>query len=321
MTTGKFMEKVPKTIKEHPEAWLWSRVWYKVHHQNKMFTAVFCGERGAGKSWSMGYLSELLDRDINDVCRFTVERTCYSPTQFTEWLAKDDLPIGTVINLDDAGITLYSKESLKKVAIQLGKVFQSMRYKNYVILLSLPYFKMLESHVRKLSDFYIEIVGRDLASRENLAKIQQLQGEYFTGEVYRHNLIKNAELNHSKFDVDFPSLQRDFFRFKKPSVKWQHAYEKFKLEYLDYWYKHTHRELEALEQKQVRALKKIESLTMNDALKIIREKWKKCVDSKTGKLTGALVLNGLKTEDGEIPVGQTTGMLVARILNKELGLV
>jgi len=316
MRPTNYMDYVPKTIREHPDGWLWGAVWYDVHKGNKMRTIAICGERGAGKSYSMGELANLLDRGKDDVSRFAIERTCYSPTQFSEWVQRDDLPIGTVICLDDAGLALYSKESLTRVAIALGKLFQVIRYKYYIFLLSIPYFKMLESHARKFTDFYIEIVGRDTEKRQNLAKIQALQGEFYSGDIYRHGLSKHQKVDHFKWGMGYNVPLPDFFRFDKPNTKWCHAYEKYKEDYLLWWRKHTHAQLQMFEYKQVQALKQVGKMKFNEALARVRENLSIYLNSHN-KIDYGLILTKLVNENNESLVGIGVAQKIANLLNEE----
>lgn len=316
MIPDNYLSFCPKTIQQHRDGWLWGKIWYAVHHEKKMFTGIFCGNRGAGKSYSQGDLSYLLDRGKDDIPRFSIERTCYSPSQFAEWVAKEDLPKGTVVSLDDAGLSLYSKESLTKVAIQLGKVFQTMRYKELIVLMSLPYFSMLESHARKFANLYIEIFDRDNKHNENLAKLQIIQGDYFSGEIYRHNIYRYKKILHPKFNIEYNIPDDNIFKFSKPNIKWIHPYEKNKREYLNWWNSHNARQLKALEDKEVDALRKVERPKFNQALDMIRARIKEFTNDKN-VIDPALIMNKLVDDNNNSLVGIDLARNLARILNKE----
>ena len=54
--------KIPKVISQHRQAWLWKPVYRRLHKYNKMYSGVFVGEPGSGKSYCALELSYLLDR-------------------------------------------------------------------------------------------------------------------------------------------------------------------------------------------------------------------------------------------------------------------
>jgi len=177
--------RIPLTIKNHRNAWLWKPIWKRMHHKNKMWSAVFCAEPGSGKSWAALSIADLLDRDSDDKPRFTIDRVAFTPLQFMA-LVKRDWPKGTVIILDDAGLALCSKDAMTKIVRQLGKVFQSCRYKNLGILLTLPSLSMLESHTRQLLKAYVEPTGIDFERKQTRVKYHVMQTNVKQGKTYFH---------------------------------------------------------------------------------------------------------------------------------------
>jgi len=271
---------------------------------NDMYSCVFCAKPGAGKSFSSLQLAWLLDRDVDDVPRFSIDRVCFTASDFAHWLAKgSSLPKGTVIILDDAGLVLYSKQTMQKVCVELGKAFQSMRYKNLIVILNLPSYKMLEAHVRKLLYDYIEVVGRIIRRNENIAKIHALQLNPFENEIYRHKGL-GVPIYHEV---------NDYFRFKKPPTKLWKAYEKKKKEYLDEWSAKSYKKLLEVEQGNVE-VRKEKKPTVFELYEEAKKHLNEIINKNTGKVSRALITTA-KWYKGS----QYMANILATKLNNEIG--
>ncbi|KKN17191.1 hypothetical protein LCGC14_0968460, partial [marine sediment metagenome] len=128
---------IPKTIKEHRYGELLGKIWRQVNTKNGIVTIVFCGKRGMGKSCSMAEWARILDRSGNDKCMFKPEDIKFDTVEFLEGLT-GEFRRGKVHMLDDAGLHLYKSDALKDVLKKVSKVLQNIRYKNPIIMMSLP---------------------------------------------------------------------------------------------------------------------------------------------------------------------------------------
>lgn len=226
--------RTPKTIKKHRHSKVFSKIWNLANAKDDMFTAVICGRRGAGKSRTLVEMARILDRKTDDTPRFKMENVCFSPQDFADKLVSN-MPRGTVIILDDAGIALYSKEALTKIVRRLGKILQSIRTKHYIILMSLPMFKMLEGHTRLMTPVFLDIVGRDEKRKQNLVKFQNLDVSTFTGDIYRRTLTKKVQKKHYLFDLPVQEREADTLRIDKPPKPIDDDYERHKEAFLRPW--------------------------------------------------------------------------------------
>jgi len=311
------MQTIPKTLREYQDVAVWGMIHHIVHSRKGMFTIVITGKRGSGKSWTSMELARLLDRGRDDVPRFSVERICYTPLQFKEWISKTDLPIGTVITLDDAGLALYSKEALKKVVVELGKTLQQVRRKYPILIMCIPYFTMLESHSRRFADLYMEVQpNRDMETKQNLVRIQVLKGDYYSGELYRYNLNKYHVVTHPKFKMDFRTEGDNVYRVDKPPQSLAREYEKERDKKLTVWDKESFDKLKKLESKTDTQLHK---WGFKESIEYTKKKWKDFVDDK-GRISPAKIL--LETnEKGESRWSRGVANMIARELNdlREVG--
>ena len=299
----------PESLKHNPYADLLIERWNLPHNENAMYSCVFCARPGAGKSWSSLTWAWWLDRDSDDKPRFDIERVCFTATDFADWLRKgSQLPEGTAIILDDAGLVLYSREALSKVAIELSKAFQSMRYKNLIIILNLPSYGMLDANVRKLLYDYIEIVGRQ--SNQNLAKIQEIQLNPYSGDIYRHGIVVYKKTQHPLLKVPVIHREQDFIRIDKPPVKLVHAYEKRKKEYLDEWSEKSYRVLQTVEASQLEKSKKKMPITHRIFVEI-KDRWQEYYDEVKQKFSIPKIMLDYKCNE-------TAARLVANMLKLQL---
>jgi len=318
--------RIPKSLFNHKYADFLVPRWRLPHLDNDMYSCVICAKPGKGKSYTSLTLADLLDRTEEDIPRFSIDRVCFTALEFTHWLARgSSLPKGSVIILDDAGLALYSKETMGKVAVELGKAFQSMRYKNLIVILNLPAFGFLEAHVRKLMCDYIEITEKDLSKRETLLKVQELQLAPFSGDVYRHNLRWTETTTHPYFGISVKHEVQDVIRLPKPPQRLWRAYEKKKKTILDAWSIKSHNKLARLELEEAKGKEDIGGKQpvnkMREAYLWAKKNWKEYVYVSLNKKTGekSKRIDGMRMgSNKDWQWGERMAESIARTLSREL---
>lgn len=224
------MTAIPKSIKEHPYGFIWIPAWIRPR-RNQMFSCVSVGTVGSGKSWAMLSLAELLDRNNDGETRFSIDRVAFSASRFQE-LMTIKWPKGTVVILDDAGLALYSRDAMTTINKILGKTFQSHRYKNLIILLSLPVFTFLDSGIRSLMNGYVKMQEIDYENKQSIARYRLLNTDERNGEIYYKTPMKSEYIN----DWEIPIrrvFKVPFIRFDKPSDELIKQYEDAKTIFMD----------------------------------------------------------------------------------------
>ena len=227
---------VPQSVSTHRDSWLWKPIYKRVNLYNKMFSSVIVGEPGSGKSYCALSLLETLDRGENDKPRFDISRVCFSASQFAELVGKN-LPRGSGILIDDAGLSLYSRESMSRAVMQIAKIFQSVRYKNLVIFLTLPSMGSLDKNVRELLNAYLQPMRINFDIGKVRCKFHRLQTNPKTGKIYSH---KPSRLVVSKYPDGFTKrayVAQEAIWIDAPSDKLIEEYESAKKEFLDAWNK------------------------------------------------------------------------------------
>ncbi len=270
------MIKIPDRIKNHSHSFIWKPVWKRPNLKNKMWLAICCGMPGSGKSWSMLWLCKYLDPD------FDISRVAFSPAQFTK-LASSDLKRGSAILMDDSGLMMGSRDAMTQSSRELSKTLQSIRYKNYFLILTLPAFSFLDKSARMLSNAYMEITKIDFEKRQTISKFQRIQTNAHSGVIYRHrpgrdveNVLPNGMVTVTKEKVDFIS-------FDEPDKELRTQYEKRRKEYMD---KRTRQSASLLEGLETPKQKR---LTFQDVYPIA-EKEVELLKDTNGKITDSLIM-------------------------------
>lgn len=117
---------------------------------NRNFLGVFTGDTGGGKSYSAVSLGESTDP------RFTIANVHTSAKEMLDFLIEKHRPKGTAIVLDEAGVNLSSRKWMTAENKALGELFQTFRYMNLAVYMTLPNFTFLDVQQRKLVHFSYE---------------------------------------------------------------------------------------------------------------------------------------------------------------------
>jgi len=254
----------PKSIKDHPFSMVWKGAWKKMHKENQMFSAVFCAKPGMGKSWSAMSVADMLDRDTDDKPRFDFKRIAFGAEDFSK-MVRTNWKKGTVIMLDDAGLALYSREAMTQTVRDVSKIFQSVRYKNLCILLTLPSFAMLDVNVRRLIDCYIEVLHIDQKEQQTVCKFHWLQSNPHSGVIYRHRQpVTKKELLGNGISIN-RSYVLDNIRIDRPRQELVVPYEKEKARCMDANYKKFYDRIIEKEEKNKKGVSLLDDY--NDVMK------------------------------------------------------
>ena len=153
--------------------WLWNRI----NRQNKNLIIVITGSTGSGKSFSALRLAELLDPSFN------VGRVCFTPREVLAVL-NSGLKKGNFFIIDEAGVTLPSRDFMSFANKALDFVLQTFRRENLGCILCLPTMSMLDLQARQLTHVLIE-------TKEIMPKLSKVKVRVFmlttnsrTGKVY-----------------------------------------------------------------------------------------------------------------------------------------
>jgi len=230
---------LPPSIKNSELNWLYKPIWHRPHNKNKMFSCTAIAEPGSGKSWLTLSMAHALDRNTDDVPRFDLDRIYFSAKDFSEGVSKK-FPIGSCLIFDDAGLNLFSREAMQKNVRQVAKIFQSMRYKRYIVFLSLPVLSMLDKAVRQLISAYVQPLNIDYATSRTEAIFRWMQTNPMSGVIYLHKPSMYVKREHAFLDYSYCEYRTiDTIHFPAPPKNMGKAYDKLKKDYMDDWNRRT----------------------------------------------------------------------------------
>lgn len=121
--------------------------------QNRNANLVFVGDTGSGKSYSSISLAEKIDPN------FSADRIVFTTLDFLK-LVNSNLPPGSVVIFDDAGLGIPAREWQATSAKIFGKLFQGFRYKNLVTMITVPNIAFIERQSRMLMHLYHEATDK-----------------------------------------------------------------------------------------------------------------------------------------------------------------
>lgn len=135
------------------------------------------GQTGSGKSYSAISIAFELDNTFDET------RICFSAQEFMEVINKD-LPAGSCIILDEAGVSINSRMFMTTVNRLIGYVNQTMRKKRWTVFFCVPDLSFVDINVRKLAHFLMESVGVNKQNGIASFKIFNIKVMQRTGKIY-----------------------------------------------------------------------------------------------------------------------------------------
>ena len=105
---------------------------------------------------------------------FDLENVCYTIADFIERVQTQ--PKGTVIILDEAGVSASNRDTMTKESKTLSKVIETTRYLQQISIFNLPNLAFLDKHVKTMLDLVF---------------------------------IHDADMNQGEFSISIPELTED----------------------------------------------------------------------------------------------------------------
>jgi hypothetical protein len=202
------------------EAWLAREISDRVNKRNLNLVAAWIGATGSGKSWSALRLAELIDLS------FSVDRVVFTKEQFLE-LVNADLPRGSVIVWDEAGLGMPAREWQSVLNRSISYILQTFRFKNLVTFLTVPSQYFLDSQARALFHLLMDVKGVQIGPDLVLAR------PFFVS----HGKDGTVYEKHPRIDIEGEGATvLEAIKFSKPSDGLIAAYESRRRKYLDGFY-------------------------------------------------------------------------------------
>lgn len=185
------------------------RIWKK----NKNVIIVIVGGTGSGKSYVALKIASKIDPT------FTAEtldnRLAYKPEMFFRMIGQD-LKKGQAVIIDEGGTTVDAREWQTFNNKAISHIFQTFRYENLCVIITVPSFKFIDVSVRRLLHYCIETMDINIKEGLNIVKIKKVQYNPILDEPYMKNLLGID---------DGETVKIREWAFKKPKAKLWHKYE------------------------------------------------------------------------------------------------
>lgn len=275
------MVATPRPIAEHPDSWFYVPCWQRMHAKKQQFNAVYIGRPGSGKSSATLETARLLDRDAENNERFDLDRIAFSASDFTR-IAKQKLPNGTAIVIDDAAFTAYSKDAMTREVKQVSKIFISQRHKRRCILLSIPSLDMLTKNVLQTLLCLIQMMRIDEKQKMSYARLLRIQLNPRDGLLWYKRFWYGKNVMHPKHGLGLvKNVWRKDLTFQMPPKDMWKEYERRRDEAIDIHYEEANRLLEK---------KVVKKKTMQDYYNFIKQDVAKYKNLKGAVDSGRIML-------------------------------
>ena len=271
------MKEIPEHVKNDPVlSYFWKRIYY--YDQNVLL--IICGGTGTCKSGCALTLGSLLDVNYKGENRFGVDRVVFKAEDFVQ-LVNTSSPKGSVIVWDEIGVEHDSRNyyTLKNKLVKY--VMQTFRYKNFILIMTVPDLKSIDIGTRRLLHCYLEMQG-PIGNRKmarGMLKLVQINPQ--TGkDYYKHMRF---------FDKNKKTLSA--YYIKRPPAELEEAYKEKKKVMTEEWYTNFNEQLAYMENvvgaKQSAA--KAASTTIKEMADLILEDPSLAFNHHSGKFVGTLI--------------------------------
>lgn len=182
--------------------------------KNQNYVMLFVGQTGTGKSYAAMDLGERIDPD------FGIDRVVFTADEFISILNNDDsLVKGSVIMWDEAGVGMPAREWYSLSNRIISYVVQTFRVKGYVLIMTTPSLKYIDSQIRALFHGIAETIDPSISGgRFGWAKYLHLIHDPREGKtrmVYptlmdRHNVpmkLRGRTSKHGNMLFQLPSQE------------------------------------------------------------------------------------------------------------------
>lgn len=205
----------PEHIKKNP---VYSKIWWATRQHKKSFLGIITGKPGTGKSVSGGgrFLRDV-DRKENGEPRFTIDKVVYDPKEFIQEL-KRKRPKGSGVLWDEAAVAIPRREwySLKNRFI--SAVFQTMRIKHRVVILTMPSQMYIDRHIGPILEFWIHMY-KNLTFANDVAKAK------FWWTDWKEKLERVFTYWHKEYKDGLTFVYDKPFKLHKPPEDWCKEYD------------------------------------------------------------------------------------------------
>ncbi len=145
---------------------------------NQNWLAAFLGGSGTGKSFSAIGVADYIDPN------FTIDNVFFDIKSLLEAISEKKIVKGSCAILDEAGISFSSREAMTKKNRQLSFLFQSMRYMNFGLIMTVPNLQLIDKHGRDLLHMTFRTLNINREEEFVHAKVRVIDFDPIKAEAY-----------------------------------------------------------------------------------------------------------------------------------------
>jgi hypothetical protein len=228
--------KIPESVKGDP---IMQECWKRIYRQDRNVLAIFCGATGTRKSGSAISFCDNMDVSRDNKRRFNNTRIVFKAQDFIK-LVQSNLPKGSAILWDEAGVDNDAREYYTKKNKLIKYVFQTFRYKNYLVVLTVPDLKSIDIGTRKLMHLYFEMYDSQSLPNHSAGKVEWIQTNPKEGKLY----FKSPRF----WGKDGIYRKLGTYYIPKPRPELELPYKQFKDVSASQWYSDFNKELDYMDE-------------------------------------------------------------------------
>jgi energy-coupling factor transporter ATP-binding protein EcfA2 len=202
----------------------------RIYRHNKNNLVIVCGETGSGKSWRALRIAELLTAQHGNI------HIVFKTHEFFKLLDAGKIKKGDVVIWEEGGVEASNRNWYTEQNKVINYAFQTMRHRNFSLIMTVPSIKYIDSGLRSLFHVYIESLFVDKDMDACKCRVLKFQHNPLQGKTYhKYFRLKNDDGSHiiaKRIWVDAPS---------KELVE---EYEKQKMAYTNELYKESLKDIE-----------------------------------------------------------------------------
>lgn len=187
---------------------------YRLFDLQKNWTALCAGAVGSGKSMAMLFFSALVDPSFN------VDRIVFTPKDYLHMIKV--IKKGQFILWDEAGAGIGSRDFATKLNRNIGKIFQTQRYKQFGVAMTAPALNLIDKQPRELLNALINMKKILRSYKTSVASIYENKVDLLRNKV--RPVLPRIKIGDTIYKI------RDF-SFRLPDKKLVREYDKIKDEF------------------------------------------------------------------------------------------
>lgn len=146
---------------------------------NKDCRIVMCGESGSGKSWmALSWAEYIISLTGGRI--FLV----FKAMDFLDLLEQKKVRKGDVVIWDEGGVEAMNRNWYSELNKAMMAVFETMRLKNFVTIMTVPGWDMIDSGIKKQLHLYVETKYIDEQTCQTRAYVMRVKYYPRTGETH-----------------------------------------------------------------------------------------------------------------------------------------